>query len=183
MKEEVAYYASSLQWMKLIDVKAKEGNVALSSEEKTIRKAVNDEQFNVPQPVFAMLSEIGNYTDKMRKETRHQVRATTVVQGLGGYHAAAVNAENHNLFEEVPSLGIAGNMVMALAMHQPEPQPNFRVGIPPGPQVTSNLVGNTTPIGPRRPQIVQRLAGYGITANTRVCSWYTLQFKIRKIDF
>jgi hypothetical protein len=56
-------------------------------------------------------------------------------------------------------------MVMALAMHQPEPQPNFRIGIPPGSQVTSNLVGNTTPIGPRRLEIVQRLAGYGITAN------------------
>jgi hypothetical protein len=52
-----------------------------------------------------MLSEIGNYTDKMGKETRHQVPSlpTTVVQGFGGYHANAIDVNTHNLFEEVPS--------------------------------------------------------------------------------
>lgn len=73
----MAYYATSLLWFKLLDVKAKEGNVALTSEEKAIRKAVTDEQLNVPQPVYAMLSEVGNYTDKMGKETKHQVPALT----------------------------------------------------------------------------------------------------------
>lgn len=164
-KEEVAYYATSMLWIKLIDVKAKEGQTALTTEEKAIRKAVTDEHFNVPQPLFAILGEIGNYTDKMGKETRHQVPdlPTTVVQGFGGYHANTINADNHNLFETIPSLGIAGDMVMALAA--PEPIPNFRFGVPPNSRVTNNLVGNTTPIGPRRPEIVQRLAGLGITAN------------------
>jgi hypothetical protein len=116
-KEEMAYYATSLLWFKLLDVKAKEGNVALTSEEKAIRKAVTDEQLNVPQPVYAMLSEVGNYTDKMGQETKHQVPAlpTTVVQGFGGYPANAIDLNTHNLFEEVPSMDIAGDMVMALA--------------------------------------------------------------------
>ncbi|KAK9681075.1 hypothetical protein QE152_g38603 [Popillia japonica] len=50
-----------------------------------------------------MLSEIGNYTEKMGKETRHQVPnlPTHMVQDLGGYHANAINADTHNLFEEV----------------------------------------------------------------------------------
>jgi hypothetical protein len=113
----MAYYATSLLWFKLLDVKAKEGNVALTSEEKAIRKTVTDEQLNVPQPVYAMLSEVGNYTDKMGKETKHQVPAlpTTVVQGFGGYHANAIDLNTHNLFEEVSSMGIAGDIVMALA--------------------------------------------------------------------
>jgi hypothetical protein len=129
---------------------------------------VTDEQLNVPQPIYAMLTEIGNYTDKMRKETRHQVPSlpTTVVQGFGGYHANAIDVNTHNLFEEVPSLGIAGDMVMTLASPDNEPVPNFRVGIPQGSQITRNLTGNTTPIGPRRPEIIQRLAGYEITANS-----------------
>jgi hypothetical protein len=59
--EEVAYYATALLWCRLLDVNAKEGNVALISEEKAIRKAIADEHFNVPQPLFASLSEIGNY--------------------------------------------------------------------------------------------------------------------------
>lgn len=168
MKEEMAYYATSLLWMKIIDVKAKEGLIALTSEEKAIRKAITDEELNVPQPLFAMLTEVGNYTDKMGKETRHQVPElpTTVVQGLGGYHANAVNADTHNLFEEVPSLGIAGDMIMALAAAEIEPTPNFRIGRPVNSEFTKNLVGNTTPIGPRRPEIAQRLAGLGITAAT-----------------
>lgn len=53
-----------------------------------------------------------------------------------------------------------------LASPDPEPVPNFRVGTPPNSQVTENLVGNTTPVGPRRPETIQRLAGHGITANT-----------------
>lgn len=80
VKEEMAYYATT-----------QEGSVVLTSEEKAIRKAVTDEQLNVPQPIYAMLSEIGKYTDKMGKET-HQVPnlPTTVVQGFGGYHANAI---------------------------------------------------------------------------------------------
>ena len=38
----------------------------------------------------------------------------TRVQGHGGYHAAVIDMNTHNLFEEIPSLGIAGDMVMAL---------------------------------------------------------------------
>jgi len=167
MKEEMAYYATSLLWMRLLDIKAKEGSVSLTSEEKAIRKATADEQFNVPQPMYSMLSETGNFTDKMGKETRHQIPnlPITVVQGMGGYHATAINADTHNLFEEVPSLGIAGDMLMALARAEVEPVPNFRIGIPANAAVTANLVGNTVPIGPRRPEIIQRLAGYGITAD------------------
>lgn len=54
MREEMAYYATPLLWTKLIDAKAKEGKVALTGEEKAIRKAVNDEQLNVPQPLYAI---------------------------------------------------------------------------------------------------------------------------------
>lgn len=115
-----------------------------------------------------MLAEIGNYTDQMGKETRHQVPDLPIimVQGFGGYHANVINTDTHNLFEEVPSLGIAGDMVMALAAAALEPVPNFRVAIPASTRISQNLVGNTTPIGPRRPEIVQRLTGLGITANT-----------------
>jgi hypothetical protein len=98
--EEVAYYATALLWFRLLDVKAMEGNVALITEEKAIRKAIADEHFNVPQPLFASLFEIGNYTDKMEKETRHQVPAlpATVVQGFGGPNAVAVDVQ-----QELPS--------------------------------------------------------------------------------
>ena len=38
-KEEMSYYATSLLWLKLIDVKVKQGRVALTSEERSLRKS------------------------------------------------------------------------------------------------------------------------------------------------
>jgi len=62
------------------------------------------------------------------------------VQNFGGYHAPAVDVDTHVMFEEVPSLGIAGDMVMALASEEAEPVPNFHVGRPVATNWTNNLV-------------------------------------------
>nr|WPV71142.1 MAG: putative capsid protein [Ips partiti-like virus 1] len=166
-REEVAYYSTALLQMKLIETKAKQGDCNLTSAEKDIRKATSDDVFNVPQTIFTYLKEIGTYTDKMGKETGLEVPPlpTTVVQNFGGYHAAEINADTHSLFEEIPSLGIAGDMVMALASDDAEPVPNFHIRKPQGTVWTNNLVGRFHPIGPRRPEIKQRLAGFGITVN------------------
>jgi len=83
--------------------------------------------------------------------------------GQGGYHAPEINADTHNLFEEVPSLGIAAD-VMSLCDEAIEPTPNFRVIKPDNSVFNENLVGRIFPIGTRRPEIKQRLAGLGITA-------------------
>lgn len=167
-REEVSYYATAMLQLKLIETKAKQGDRSLTSAEKVIRKATSDEVFNVPQPIFTYLKEIGTYTDKMGKETRLEIPPlpTTVVQNFGGYHAPAVDVDTHMMFEEIPSLGIAGDMVMALASDEAEPVPNFHIGRPVGTDWTDNLVGRFHPIGPRRPEIKQRLAGFGITVNS-----------------
>lgn len=167
-REEVSYYATALLHLRLIDVKAKQGEQTLTSQEKDLRKATADDNFNVPQPLFTYLKEIGTYTDKMGKETRLEIPSlpVTIVQNFGGYHANAITADSHNLFEEVPSLGIAGDMLMALASEEIEPVPDFHIGFPEGSAITSNLVGRFHPIGMRRPEIKQKLSGFGITANS-----------------
>jgi hypothetical protein len=68
--------------------------------------------------------------------------ATQKAQGMGGYYAPEITEEMHNLFEEVPSLGIAGDMVMALCQDGIEPTPNFKVQIPERAMITQNLTGN-----------------------------------------
>lgn len=145
VKEELSYYSTALLHLKLLEIKAEQGEEALTSAEKDIRKATQDIEFNVPQPLFMYLSEIGAYCDKMGKETRLEIPPlpTTRVQGFGGYHAAEITTDTYNLFEEVPSLGIAGDMLMAVASQGVEPQPNFRVGRPPGSLFTDNLVGSS----------------------------------------
>lgn len=166
VKEEVSYYATSLLWMKLIDVKAKQGRESLTSEEKSIRKATEDIaiEFNVSHPVYMYLNQIGTYKDGLEKTTELNVPELPIVkaQGMGGYHAAEVNCETHNLFEEVPSLGVASDVVMALCQNSPTPKPNYRFKIPNSAKVNENLTGHIKNIGPIRPEIVQRLAGQGI---------------------
>lgn len=168
MREEVAYYGTALMWLRLLNIKAKQGNQALTSAEKDICKATAKDTFNVPAPLSVYLNEIGPYKDKMGKETQLSIPdlPTSRAQEFGGYHASNITADNHNLFEEVPSLGVAGDMVMALASEGDEPAVNFHIGTPANTQLSSNLVGRFSPIGPRRQEIRQRLIGMGITSTT-----------------
>ena len=166
MREELSYYATGLMWIKLIDIMAKQGREALTSEERSIRKATEEVEFNVPQPTAVYLNQIGQYTDKMGKTTDLQIPQlpTQRAGGKGGYHGAAITEETHTLFEEVPFLGIAADMVMSLTQEAIEPVPNFRITIPENVTV-NNITGRFYSIGPRRAQIKQSLAGQGITPN------------------
>lgn len=168
MREEVAYYGTALTWLRLLNIKAKQGNQALTSAEKDICKATAKDIFNVPAPLCIFLNEIGPYKDKMGKETQLNIPPlpTSTAQNFGGYHSANITADNHNLFEEIPSLGIAGDMVMALAAEGEEPAVNFHIGTPANTQISGNLCGRFSPVGPRRQEIRQRLIGMGITSTS-----------------
>lgn len=133
-KEELSYYATSLLWLRLIDIKDKQGVKALSRAENQLKKSTEEIDFNVPQPIAVYLQNIGYFTDGMKKRTNIEVPdlQTTRAQGMGGYHTAAIDVQNHNLFEEVPSVGIAADIVMSLCQEADEPVPNFRIGLPEG---------------------------------------------------
>jgi hypothetical protein len=68
----------------------------------------------------------------MGKQTELSIKPLPIqrAEGFGGYDASEVTAERHHLFEEVQSLGLAADMVMALASHQAEPQLKFRIRMP-----------------------------------------------------
>lgn len=165
IKEEMSYYFTALLWLHLIDIKAKNGLQALTREEKTIHKDTKDEIFNVPQPMYTYLASIGSIVDKMGKRTFLETPTLPTAQagGFGGYHAAAINEDTHNLFEEIPSLGIAGDMLMAAAGTADEPARNFRVAYPANATFSNNLLGQFPVIGPSRAEIRQKLASFGIT--------------------
>jgi hypothetical protein len=162
---DLVYYSTGLLWLKLLDVKSKQGMTALTSAEKDLRKGTQDVEFNVPQPIQAYLAQIGSVTDKMGKQTYLDIPPLPVTtnQGLGGYHSAAIDAETHNLYEEITCLGVAGDMLMAAASPDDIPNINVRVAIPAGSVLTENVAGYTPLTGPRRVEIRQRLFSYGIT--------------------
>lgn len=165
IKEEMCYYFTALFWLRMLDLKSKYGLQALTAQEKTILKDTKDDKFNIPQPFYAYLASIGSVTDKMGKKTYHQVPSlpVTVVNGFGGYHANAVDENSHVLFEEIPSLGVAGDVLMACATAEEEPVPDFHVAFPRNGAASDNFLGKPRVIGARRQEIRQTLAGYGIT--------------------
>lgn len=165
VREELSYYYTGLLWLRLLDIKQKYGLEALNSEEKTLLKDTKEDTYNVPQPFYSYIASIGSVVDKMGKRTYVRVPSLpiAVAGGKGGYHSVTLNADSHNLFEGIPSLGVAGDMLMAIATDARNPNPTFGFAVPEGTTTSSNLLGKFGPIGPRRPEISQKLAGYGIT--------------------
>lgn len=168
IKEELSYYCTAMLWLRLIDIKAKNGLQALTREEKTLHKDTKDVVFNISQPLYIYLTSIGSIVDKMGKRTflEPPPLPVTVVQQLGGYHAAEVNVDTHNVFEEVPSLGIAGDMLMAAATAAEGPARNSHIAFPQNATFSNNLLGQFPIIGPRRLEIRQKLNGFGITGTS-----------------
>lgn len=80
----------------------------------------------------------------------------TVIGNKSGYHAHAVTEENHCLFEEVPSLRVAGDVLMTIATIIDEPVPAVGFTLPQGAKASLNMLGTFSPIGKRRPEIAQR---------------------------
>lgn len=52
-KEELAYYATAMLWIRLIDIKSKQSKTALNATEKEILKSSEDIAWTVPQPIHA----------------------------------------------------------------------------------------------------------------------------------
>lgn len=85
--------------MRLLEAKSKQGEHVLTNPEKDIHKAVVGEVFNIPQPIFAYIKEVGTYTDRMGKETLLEIPPlpVTKVQNCEGYHSEIINAENQKI--------------------------------------------------------------------------------------
>lgn len=70
VKQEFNYYATGLMWMRIIDLKSKQGMMSLTSAEKDIRNETIDKEWNVPQTLHAYLTQMGHTTDKLEKKRR-----------------------------------------------------------------------------------------------------------------
>lgn len=168
IKEELSYYATALLWLRLIHVKSKQQLYGLTEEEKKLHEDTENEVYNVPQPLYEYLASIGAIADKMGTLAYLNTPALPIscAGGFGGYHSEAVNARTHTLFEEVPSLGIAGDMVMAASSNDNEPNQDFRVAFPKFATFSDNLVGRYPTTGPSSITIRKKLAGFGITQSS-----------------
>ncbi|CAG4969751.1 unnamed protein product [Colias eurytheme] len=166
-KNMLMYYTTAILWSRLLEIKAKRGNANLTFKELEYCKFMTSQEFNIPQPLYLFLKGIGEVKDATGKTVSlaDHTLPETVVQGLGGYHAAEVDANSHNLYEEIPCLGICGDMLMAETSEDVNPTPNFRV-LPARTRATRALIGNFGPIGLRKEEVKISLESVGIRTTT-----------------
>lgn len=169
--EELYYYATALLHFRLLEAKYRSHSF-MTDKERLIRLHVCGIKFNIPSPLYVFLKEIGTLSLEPYGEQNLKAPAlpVTVIQGFGGYHAKEVNEDNHNLFEEVPSLGIAGDMLMDIAALKDSVKQKstcLRLGKPENSEFTENLVGlslNHSPRGRDYSLTRGRLCRFNITA-------------------
>lgn len=166
-KSMLMYYSTAILWARLLDIKAKRGNTNLTFTEQEFCKFVATQEFNIPQPLYLFLKGIGEVKDSTCKTVHlaDHVLPEVVQQGFGGYFSATIDEASHNLYEEIPCLGICGDIVMAETSEDVQPMPNFRV-LPATTRATRSLNGNFGAIGIRKEEVKISLQTMGITATT-----------------
>ncbi|KAK7580160.1 hypothetical protein V9T40_000789 [Parthenolecanium corni] len=109
-----------------------------------------EQEFNVPQPLATYLQAIGHVEEKRGKllYLANHTLPVVVAGDKGGYHSLLINTETHNLYKEIPTLGVTGDVLMATT----------------GPDNTVP----TLPILPNDTAATQNLLGFpGATGSTR----------------
>lgn len=163
-------------WGRLIHLKAKRAHTQLTQTELNFRRYFTETEYNMPQPLYLYLKAIGEVTDTRGKRL-HLVDHTLPVSASGnrsGYHAATIDNASHNMFEEVPTMGVSGDVLMAMTSEDAHPVPTIPI-LPEHTVATQNLVGFPGVLGVRKEEIKQILNSFGITteafseniANTR----------------
>lgn len=83
-KGMLSYYSTAMLWARLLDIKAKRGDTALSFGEQEFLKSISGHEYNIPQPIYLFLKGVGEVKDATGK-TVHLTNHTlprTVVNGL-----------------------------------------------------------------------------------------------------
>lgn len=109
--EEFDYYAAAMLWFRIISLKAK-NQQPLTAEETIVLEMLRLESFTIPEPLRLQLLVLGKVKTCLGTSLRPTFPPlpTTVIQwqatGIPGNFAAGITADSHNLYEELPCLGI-----------------------------------------------------------------------------
>lgn len=178
----MTYYNVSLLWARLLDIKSKRAQDVLSNTELEYMKVFTGMDWNVPQPIYLYLKAIGNVRDKTGKEIHLRDHSLPVAQGGGrtGYHDNAINTATHNLFEELPSLGICGDVLQAQAAGLAV----ATVGILAEGQVASeNMTGYKDPVLITKEEVRIVLTSFGIAGDAFEASVPDTRLNTRLVQY
>ncbi|KAG8290064.1 hypothetical protein J6590_093796 [Homalodisca vitripennis] len=167
--DNLDYYTTAMIWLRILGLKNKNQDV-MTDAERRVAELVGDTAFNLPEPLRLYLLTYGNITTAIG--THLYPEFPPLPEALapwpqfpnidvpGFYAPGPVDLETHNLYEEVPPLGMA---LAALVQAQAN---NVGAWIPPcqpiGFNLTNNLL-NYRPTAIYRPEALRHIINAGIT--------------------
>lgn len=126
LPEYVDYYSTALLWMRIVTLKQKNSQ-PLTLEENDLLTLVQTTAFVVSEPILLQLRQLGNVvsTTKQHMYPQFPPLPTEVIANHGGYYGELVipdddtDVDIHNLYEEIPCLGVLSEAVKAAISNAP----------------------------------------------------------------
>lgn len=155
-------------WLRAITLKQKNSQPITQVEDQLLT-LTQTTPFVIPEPILLQVRQLGNVVSKTGQHLfpSFPPLPTNVIQGSGSYYgpllepAVGVNNATHNLYEEIPCLGVLSEAVQASLGNNP-PGPYVSNVTYRGHQPNSNLLG-FRPLGTRRPEPKNLAFDCGIT--------------------
>lgn len=168
LPEYLDYYTTAMVWIRATTLKQKNSQ-PITQEEDQLLTLTQITPFVLPEPILLQVRQLGN---AVSKTGQHLFPAfpplpTTVLQGNGGYYGQllepgeGVDNTIHNLYEEIPCLGVTAEAVQASLSNNP-PGPYVSHVTYRGQQPNANLLG-FRPLGTRRAEPKNLAFDCGIT--------------------
>lgn len=171
--EALDYYTSCMIWARIISLKHKLLQPTTAIEDR-IYEMLSNETFNLPEPLRLYLLTYGKITTVLGTHLKPTFPPLPLhvinwdgVDVPGFYAEGPADADTHNLYEEIPSLGVA---ISALLQAQ---QPNQGAWQPPAVPdewtATTNMLGYR-PTKNYRPESYAFVIDSGISNDEVVCN-------------
>lgn len=178
LPEYVDYYSSALLWLRFIFLKQKNSQPLTDAEEELIQ-LTQTVSFCVPEPLALCYRSIGNVTSSTKQRLLPAFPPLPIdqINGFGGYYGTlASSPENHNLYEEIPCLGVTAEAVRQTVSDAPS-GPYVSCLSVDGLSVNQNLLGYK-PLAVRRAEAKALAQAAGITGTQFPCYPENTMFNI-----
>lgn len=155
LPEYLDYYATAMLWLRITTLKQKNSQPITPIEDQLLT-LTQTTPFVLPEPILLQVRQLGNTVSKTGQHLfpSFPPLPTFAIQGNGGYFGllqepgVGVNNNIHNLYEELPCLGVLAEAVQASLSNNP-PGPYVSHVTYRGQQPNANLLG-FRPLGTRR---------------------------------
>lgn len=155
LPEYLDYYTTACIWMRMITIKQKNCQ-PVDRAEMEVLNMIHSRSFYVPKPIMLQLEQLGNVVTTVGQHlfATFPTLPQEQIDGRGGYYGIlqppgpGVDDSLHNLYEEIPCLGVLSEAIMH-AISDDEPGHPYRSIVTyQGLQPNQNLIG-FRPLGHR----------------------------------